>query len=159
KGQSFRKVAHSLESAGVVRNALLFLLYAQFTGSARKVKPGDYAFPRGEGMAEGMRHLGGGDFLGGTVVLSEGLAVNEIAQRIGESGLVCPDDFEREARTGALVRALGLPHGAEGYLFPATYKFSPRAKVNDILAAMLARFYLNLTPQVEEQMFKQGLDA
>ena len=32
-------------------------------------------------------------------------------------------------RDGALVRALGLmPLGAEGYLFPATYKFSPHAQ-------------------------------
>ena len=160
KGQSFRQVAHSLESAGVVRNALLFLLYAQFNGTARKVKPGDYAFRGGERMADVMRHLVRGDFVVVTVVIPEGLTVHEIAERIGETGLVCPDDFEREAKSGALVQALGLmPLGAEGYLFPATYKFSPRAKINDILTAMLGRFYQNLTPQVEEQMFKQGLDA
>ena len=59
-----------------------------------------------------------------------------------------------------MVRALGLtPLGAEGYLFPATYRFSPHAKTNDVLAAMLARFYQVLTPQVEQQMYEQGLDA
>ena len=62
--------------------------------------------------------------------------------------------------TATIVRALGLmPLGAEGYLFPATYKFSPHAKTNDVLVAMLARFYQILTPQVEERMFEVGLDA
>jgi UPF0755 protein len=160
KGESFRQVAHALASAGVVRSGWAFLLYAQFTGGARSVKPGDYAFRGGEGMAQVMRHLVRGDFVVVMVTIPEGLTVHEIAQRVGATGLVCPDDFEREARSGALVRALGLmPLGAEGYLFPATYKFSPRANVNEILSAMLMRFYQVLTPQVEEQMFKQGLDA
>jgi UPF0755 protein len=160
KGQSFRKVAHLLEAAGVVRNALIFMVYAQFTGAARKVKPGDYAFRGGERMSEVLGHLVRGDFVVVTVAIPEGLNVHEIAQRVGATGLVCPDDFEQAARNGPLVRALGLmPLGAEGYLFPATYKFSPRATVNDVLTAMLARFYQVLTPQVEEQMFKQSLDS
>ena len=160
KGQSFRQVARSLKSAGVVRSALVFMLYAQFTGAARRVKPGDYAFRGGERMSEVMRHLVRGDFIVVTVAIPEGLNVHEIAEKIGATGLFCPDDFERAARNGPLVRALGLmPLGAEGYLFPATYKFSPRATINDVLTAMLARFYQVLTPQVEEQMFKQDLDA
>ena len=77
-----------------------------------------------------------------------------------QTGLVCEDEFENAARDGAMVRALGLmPLGAEGYLFPATYRFSPHAKTDDVLAAMLARFYQVLTPQVEERMFEVGLDA
>jgi UPF0755 protein len=160
KGQSFRQIAHELESAGIVRNAFAFLLYAQFTGESRKVKPGDYAFRGGEAMSDVMRHLVRGDFVVVTVAIPEGLTVHEIAERLGAAGLVCAADFEQAARGGRLVRALGLmPLGAEGYLFPATYKFSPRATVDDILAAMLARFYQVLTPQVEEQMFKEGLDA
>ena len=79
---------------------------------------------------------------------------------MAETGLVCEDEFENAARDGAMVRALGLmPLGAEGYLFPATYKFSPHAKLDDVLAAMLARFYQVLTPEVEERMFAVGLDA
>src|SRR5262249_22703773 len=49
------------------------------------------------------------------------------------------------------------PLGAEGYLFPATYKFSPRARVNDVLTAMLLRFFQVLTPQNEQRMFELGL--
>jgi UPF0755 protein len=107
-----------------------------------------------------MRHLVKGDFIVVTITIPEGLTVHEIAERVGTTGLVCEDEFENAARDGAMVRALGLmPLGAEGYLFPATYKFSPHAKTDDVLAAMLARFYQVLTPQVEERMFAVGLDA
>src|SRR5208283_4079393 len=36
-------------------------------------------------------------------------------------------------------------------------KFSPRAQVNDVLTAMLMRFFEVLTPQAEERMFQLGL--
>jgi UPF0755 protein len=107
-----------------------------------------------------MAHLVKGDFLVVTITIPEGLTVHQIAEKVAATGLVCEDEFENAAHDGAIVRALGLmPLGAEGYLFPATYKFSPHAKTNDVLAAMLARFYQVLTPEVEARMFQYGLDA
>jgi UPF0755 protein len=160
KGQSFRLIASNLADAGVVRSQLALRLYGRMSGTASQIKPGDYAFSGGERIPDIMRHLVKGDFIVVTITIPEGLTVHEIAERVAQTGLVCEDEFENAARDGDLVRALGLmPLGAEGYLFPATYKFSPHAKTNDVLAAMLARFYQVLTPQVEERMFAEGLDA
>ncbi len=160
KGESFRQIARALADAGVVRSALAIRLYGQMSQSARQIKPGDYEFIGGERISDVMRHLIRGDFVVVTVTIPEGLTVHQIAERLAETGLVCEDEFEQAAREGAMVQALGLmPLGAEGYLFPATYRFSPRAKSNDVLAAMLARFYQVLTPAVEERMFEAGLDA
>ena len=160
KGESFRQIAQALAGAGVVRSALALRLYGQMSQTARQIKPGDYAFNGGERIPDVMRHLVRGDFVVVTVTIPEGLTVHQIAERVAETSLVCEDEFEQAARDGAMVRALGLmPLGAEGYLFPATYRFSPHAKTNDVLAAMLARFYQVLTPAVEERMFEVGLDA
>jgi len=50
---------------------------------------------------------------------------------------------------------LGIgPLGAEGYLFPATYRFSPRATTSGVLAAMLQRFFAVLNPRVERRIFE-----
>ena len=160
KGESFRQVADALADAGVVRSALALRLYGHLSLTAREIKPGDYAFRGGERIPDVMRHLVMGDFIVVTVTIPEGLTVHQIAERLAETGLVCEDEFENAAHDGAIVRALGLmPLGAEGYLFPATYRFSPHATTNDVLAAMLARFYQVLTPAVEERMFEAGLDA
>jgi UPF0755 protein len=158
KGESFRSVARQLKAAGIVRSSTVLLIYGELTGTARRIQPGDYEFRGGERIAEVMRHLIDGDFVSILVTIPEGLTVHQIAERLAMTGLICQPDFEHAAQDGALVRALGLrPLGAEGYLFPATYKFSPRAKVPDVLGAMLTRFYAVLTPQAEERMFQLGL--
>jgi UPF0755 protein len=160
KGESFRQIARALADAGVVRSTLALRLYGRISGTASQIKPGDYAFKGDERITDVMRHLVNGDFIVVTITIPEGLTVHEIAERVAQTGLVCEDEFEDAARDGAIVRALGLmPLGAEGYLFPATYKFSPHAKTDDVLAAMLARFFQVLTPEVEERMFADGLDA
>jgi UPF0755 protein len=159
KGESFRQIAQALADAGVVRSGLALRLYGRMSQTAGQIKPGDYAFKGDERIPDVMRHLVKGDFIVVTIIIPEGLTVHEIAERVGATGLVCEDEFEDAARDGPIVRALGLmPLGAEGYLFPATYKFSPHARTNDVLAAMLARFFQVLTPEVEERMFAAGLD-
>ena len=160
KGESFRSVAHKLAAAGAVHSALAIQLYGQFTGTARRVKPGEYEFKGGERIREVMHHLVAGDFTVVTVVIPEGLAVHQIGERLEAAGLVCQGDFEDAARDGPLVRALGLmPLGAEGYLFPATYRFSPHASADQILFAMVSRFFRVLTPEVEARMFELGLNT
>ncbi len=160
KGESFRQIARTLDEAGVVRSALALRFYGQVSRTARQIKPGDYAFNGGERIPDVMRHLVNGDFMVVTITVPEGLTVHQIAERVGESGLGCQTEFEQLARDGPIVRALGLrPLGAEGYLFPATYRFSPHATSADVLEAMLARFYTVLTPAVEQRMFAMGLDA
>jgi UPF0755 protein len=157
KGEPFRIVVRELARAGVVRSELAMLMYGEFSGTAREIKPGDYEFRGGERIPQVMSHLVNGDVVVVTVTIPEGLTVHQIAERLQAAGLVCQSEFENAARRGPLVRALGLmPLGAEGYLFPATYRFSPRATVNVILSAMLERFFRVLTPQVEERMFAIG---
>jgi UPF0755 protein len=160
KGESFHQIARALADAGVVRSEMALRAYGRMSRTASQIKPGDYAFKGGERIADVMRHLVRGDFIVVTITIPEGLTVHEIAERVAQTGLVCQDEFENAARDGAMVRALGLmPLGAEGYLFPATYKFSPHATTDDVLGAMLGRFYQVLTPEVEEKMFAEGLDA
>jgi UPF0755 protein len=158
KGQSFRSVARQLKAAGVVRSSTTLLIYGEWTGAARHIQPGDYEFKGGERIPEVVRHLINGDFVSIVVTIPEGLTVHQIAERLALTGLVCQPDFEHAAHDGPLIRALGLqPLGAEGYLFPATYKFSPRANVKDVLSAMLMRFFQVLTPQAEQRMLQLGL--
>jgi len=154
-GDSLGVVARRLASAGVVRSARGMMLYAELTGGGRNLKPGDYAFGGGERVADVLRHLVNGDFVVITVAIPEGATLHQIAERLEEAGLVCQEQFEEAARWGPLPAALGLePLGAEGYLFPATYRFSPHANAGRILAAMLERFYSALPSPTEQRLFE-----
>lgn len=158
RGESLREAARALARHGVIHSSIAFLIYAEMAGKATLVKPGDYAFKGGETTADILRHLVNGDFMAITVTVSEGMTIHQIGERLEAAGLACGDPLERAARGGPLVEALGLgPLGAEGFLFPATYRFSPRANINEILNAMIGRFFSNLTPAIEQRMFALGL--
>jgi peptidoglycan lytic transglycosylase G len=163
KGESLTTVAHHLADAGVVHSGLAFVIYAEMSGKAGRLQPGDYAFAGGERVRDVLRHLVNGDFMAVTVTIPEGMTVHQIGQKLEEVGLVCDNEFDAAAFDGKLPQELGLgPLGAEGFLFPATYKFSPLAKnksekTDEILAAMLARFFAVLTPEAEERMFELEL--
>jgi UPF0755 protein len=160
KGERFAQVARKLTAAGVTRNTLVTILYGEWTGQGSRVKPGEYAFGGGESLDQVLRHLVNGDFLTITVIIPEGMTMHQIGQRLAASGLVCASNFDSAATNGQLVQALGLGTiGAEGFLFPATYRFPPSAGTDQLLGAMLERFYAILTPSVEQRMFELGLDA
>ncbi len=160
KGASMTVAAGELARAGVVRSELAFVLYANLTGRAKRLKPGDYGFKGGEAMPAVLAHLVNGDFMVVTVTVPEGMTVHQIGARLEEAGLVCENDFDAAARSGSMVAALGLgPLGSEGFLFPATYRFSPLVKTDQILATMLERFFAVLTPAVEQRLFDLNLTA
>jgi UPF0755 protein len=158
RGEGLRPIAASLERSGIVRSALAVDLYARATGAANRLQPGDYRFAGGETIAQVLGHLVRGESIVITVTIPEGSTVRQIGQRLEEARLVCDWKFALVARTSPLARDLGLaPPGVEGYLFPATYRFAPTAGAEDILAALLRRFFEQMTPQVEERAFQMGL--
>ena len=160
KGESLAGAARELERAGVIRNEIAFVIYAEMSGKARQVKPGDYAFVGGENTPEVLEHLVRGDFMVITVTIPEGMTLHQIGQRLEENGLLCDYAFDHAAMLGKIPRELGLGSlGAEGFLFPATYRFGPHVTADEAVAAMLARFYEILTPAVEERLFELGLTA
>src|SRR5271155_3853077 len=107
KGESFRQIARDLADAGVVRSELALRVYGRLSRTASQIKPGDYAFKGGERVPDVMRHLVRGDFIVVTITIPEGLTVHEIAERVGQTGLVCQDEFEQAARGGGVVRGAG----------------------------------------------------
>src|SRR5260370_17240948 len=57
KGESLTTVAHQLADAGVVHSAFAFVIYAEMSGKAGRIQPGDYAFAVRERVRSVLRHL------------------------------------------------------------------------------------------------------
>ena len=62
-GDSMTIAARRLATAGVVRSATLFAIYAEISGRANRLQPGDYAFKGGEAMPQVLEHLNNGDYM------------------------------------------------------------------------------------------------
>ena len=141
EGEPLAGAARQLAGSGVVRSALAFEVYAELTGRANRVKPGDYSFAGGEGISDVLRHLVNGDFMVVTVTIPEGMTVHQIGERLQQARLVCENVFDNEAVDGAVPRALGLGRSerrAFSFRLPiVSRRWSER---DQMLVAMLERF-------------------
>jgi len=160
RGESFVTVANRLAQAGVVRSPWAFIIYGKSLGHAAGVKPGDYSFPGGESLPRLMKRLVSGDSMFVVVSIPEGLTAHQIGEKLAQAGLGCQSEFGAAVLDGHVAEALGYGGlGVEGFLFPATYRFSPLVKDDQIMAAMLTRFYDVMTPKVQQRIFELGLDT
>ena len=128
KGASASQIGNKLEDAGLIKSALAFKLYVQFSGQSGKLQTGEFKLTPSHSLFQTVDTL----FKGPVelwVTVPEGLRREEIAEKVA-TALDKDDSFVTEF--------LSTSKGKEGYLFPDTYLF-PR----DVAASVVAERMLN----------------
>lgn len=139
-GASGRAIGEVLATAGVVKTADAFVGVTKADPRAGRVQPGTYAL-RGQMSAAAALALllDPASRVAFRITLPEAIAAARSFEIISADTGVPVADLQ--AAVGD--PAVGLPPEAqgnpEGYLFPATYTFSPDTPAVDMLAAMVAR--------------------
>jgi UPF0755 protein len=140
-GFSTRRIAHELQSAGVIRNASAFVLWQQLHRH-QSLKAGEYLFERTANSIDVWNRLERGDIYVHTVVIPEGFTMFEIARAIEDAGLGSGKDFLQVASTDTALISDLAPQATslEGYLFPSTYEFTRTQSMHDMAAMMVRQF-------------------
>lgn len=134
-GEGAGSLASRLESAGVIRSALAFRLFAKVSGQEGGLDAGTYRFERGMGTLEVLGAIAEGRQALVRLTVPEGATLSETAALLEEGGVADAKAFLAAARDPALLAELGVAGASlEGFLFPDTY-FFPR----DFGAAPAAR--------------------
>jgi UPF0755 protein len=151
-GYSTRRIALELESAGVIRSRMAFVLWHRIHRK-QSLKAGEYLFDKTARVLDVHDRLVRGDIYVHTVVIPEGFTMFDIAQAVQEAGLGSNQEFLAVARSNVELISDLAPEAKslEGYLFPNTYEFTRTQSMKDIAAAMVKQFR-----QVAEQI---GLTA
>jgi UPF0755 protein len=151
-GYSTRRIAAELESAGVIRSRMAFVLWHRIHRK-QSLKAGEYLFDKTARVLDVHDRLVRGDIYVHTVVIPEGFTMYDIAQAVQEAGLGSNQEFLAVARSNVELISDLAPEAKslEGYLFPNTYEFTRTQSMKDIAAAMVKQFR-----QVAEQI---GLTA
>jgi len=137
-------IAKQLQDAGIVRSRFAFEAVKLKNGGT--LKAGEYRFDHPVTVSEVYARMHRGDVYTRTVLVPEGFNIFDIAQAVAAAKLGSAQDFLAAERkdTELIARYFpgGVPQGTtlEGYLFPDTYKFSPHATPEMMLAAMVKRF-------------------
>jgi UPF0755 protein len=123
KGSGLKEVASKLETAGLIKNRIIFFLYARLGKFEGKIQAGDFRLSPSMSASEIAQNLTHGT-LDIWVTIPEGKRGTEIAEILKE-----------KIPTYNLSWPLILTQN-EGYLFPDTYLIPKDASINSIIIQM-----------------------
>lgn len=151
-GQSATDVGEELERLGVVKDARAFINAITNSGKSASLVPGHYTLLKQMRAADAVAMLDSGNRQFNEVTLKEGLRLTDTITTLAEKTKLPAKQFQAAVKKGA---DLGLPGYAkgrlEGYAYPATYQFPPKASAAEVLTTMVDRF--------KETAEKTGLEA
>jgi len=130
KGESAAQIGTKLESAGLIRSALAFKIYIQFTGQSGKLQSGQFKLYPSFTLFQNVNALFNGPVEVWTTI-PEGLRREEIATRFA-TALGKDKAFVSEF--------MQVSVGKEGYLFPDTYLFPADVTATSIVQKMTDTF-------------------
>jgi UPF0755 protein len=157
-GATFSEVVDTLEARGVLRKPALFRAYARAKGLETQVRSGQYSFLRPTPWSRILRDLTEGRVLTENLTIPEGFTLRQIAPRIASITEEAEEAVLAVLTTPDADEEWDVPGpGLEGYLFPDTYRFAPGVPLNEVLAAMVARYQAVWTPERLEALEARGL--
>ncbi len=142
EGMTLRKLAHRLESEGVLENPRVWSLYMRMRGLDRHLRQGKVRFRVPMSPEEVARYattrLGRIQI---RLLIPEGFSRFEIAARLDEYGVCDAEEFLDATEDAAILASYGVEaNDAEGYLFPDTYEFDDQTKPRRVVERMLANW-------------------
>jgi UPF0755 protein len=139
RGESFSSIANRLEKENIIHSAAVFHLLALKEGIINKVQAGDFRLNPQMSPLEIALELTHGT-LDSWVTILEGWRREEIAQKLGESGLA---NFDAEV-------FLKNTQKLEGQLFPDTYLI-PKTATSDQIIQILTKNFQKKAGQVDSE--------
>jgi UPF0755 protein len=138
-GSSTTRIGQQLETAGIVRSRYGFELVRLWKHGT--LRAGAYRFDHPAAVVEVYARIARGDVSTTTVTIPEGSSIFEIAAKLEQAGLGARKDFMAAALQTSLIADFDpAAKSLEGYLFPDTYHFDPKATPDQICATMVRRF-------------------
>jgi UPF0755 protein len=159
-GVGTRGIGQRLVDAGIVRDELTYRAALWMSGSARRLKAGEYRFDRPVSPLEAIDKIARGEVFVVPLTFPEGLTILEMAEIFASHGFGPASAFVSAAKDPSLIRALDPEaRDLEGYLFPETYPLPRHTEASALVRQMVARFEHVLTPELRETLDAQGLSV
>lgn len=140
RGTTSEEIAEALEAQGVITSKWNFL-WQRLRNRDATLLAGEYLFERPMAAAEAFEMIASGAVRLYRLTIPEGLNRFETADAVAAAGLASREEFLALTEDPAPVRDL-LPQAQnlEGCLYPETYSLAKTSTVEDLVAAMTARW-------------------
>lgn len=140
-GMTMNEVSKKLESTGLIRSAQAFRALLKITGNEVVLRDGLYDLNGKLSNLEIAKALGiKGRPREVRVTIPEGLRLVDIADRLGSTQFGMSDVFLKAFENTNLEPEIKNAPNLEGFLFPATYLFTPEDTAQSITKTLVNRF-------------------
>lgn len=109
RGTGLRELSATLEHEGIIREGMVFALFARLEEKHNRLKAGEFAFDPGMSAREVLDRIVAGETVVRRLTIAEGLTTREALERVSKA----------EGLVGAVPSGIG-----EGELLPDTYHYS-----------------------------------
>jgi UPF0755 protein len=159
-GMNMSDIAKKLEASGLIRSSQAFRALLKITGNEVVLRDGLYDLSGKQSNLEIARALG----LKGRprevrVTIPEGLRLVDVAARFGETQFGRVDEFLKAFQNTTLEPETKNAPSLEGFLFPATYLFTPEDNPASIAKIMVKRLNQEKTSARLEMLRKLKLSV
>ena len=160
RGTRPQAIGRALVSAGVIRDPVVFRVALWLSGSARRLKAGEYRFDQPMTPGAVIAKIASGDVFLRSITFPEGLTIRDLARGYEARGFGAAASFAEAAAAGDLVADLDpAARDLEGYLFPDTYALGRRDAARELVAMMVARFRTVAGPELLREARARGLSV
>ena len=157
-------VSDQLVENGIIEFKLVFRLFSVFSNAEEKITPGTYQLDTDMDYRAIVTNLGSNSASRqlATVTIPEGYTVDQIFQRLEESGVSTVEKLQDMAATHDYAFSflqeipLGDYHRLEGYLFPDTYEFYMGEDPLTVINKMLVNFDRRFTDEMRAEAQEKG---
>lgn len=170
-GANTQQVAEILKEQDLINDVLCFRIYSRITESDGKWQVGAFTLQSNMGFAtiiETLQIAPPRETV--TVMLREGLTIDEMAVILEEKGVCSKKDFLDAVMYGDYDydflkqipqndtddESSGRVYRLEGYLFPDTYEFFADGLATNVVDKMLKNFQSKLTPDLLKRIEERG---
>lgn len=147
EGESLYPVVDRLAGEGIIKNGFLTKFYYRLSGLNLSIEPGRHEIPAGATLKEMLDALASENLDNVKVTLPEGFTIENMAQRMEESGLLKKQEFIKAVEDFTppdYVPAKGeRRYRMEGYLMPNTYVFTQGTPAESIVQKLSSEFTFN----------------
>ena len=142
-------ILRHLREQGILRDEYVPLVYIKLARRGESIKAGIYEFSRPVSAADVVEKLIRGDVILKTVTIREGLDRFAIGRIFAADGFGRPAEWDKLTADPELIRDLAPEaKSLEGYLFPDTYKLTPRTPTAKIVQLMVENFRKHFGPEM-----------
>jgi len=161
KGDGAKKIAHTLQKEGIIKQASLLRAYVYIKKTAGNLRAGEYELSSTMNIPQIVEKFISGDVIKEQITIIEGWNLKDISSYLEEKGIYQKEEFSKAVNKDFsqefdFLKDKPKSSGLEGYLFPDTYQVVKGENAEEFVGRTLQNFGKKLTDDLRQEIKRQN---